>query len=469
MSFYTHTDKQSGDGLAITNWNDLSSAVAGNSGLTLALNPADKIGIGTTNPQNKLEVSTSGDQDGIVIRRSSVNNSGGLYFTYGTNSDMEAGIQADRDLGESNNGGLQLMAANGRPIQFYVKGSQSGTLLTQTEEAMRVASNGNIGIGTASPSQKLQVSGNVQATKFIGDGSGLTNLPVSSTWNQNGTAISYSSGNVGIGTTSPNLPLTIQGSGTNSELISFKNSSGANKYHWNLKSGGFNISETGVGDGRLFIQAGGNIGIGTETPSGKLHVEGGQLFVNNAETNAGKLRVGAAWAMPGLFAEGSKNLILGVFAGKRVYLGCDTNDAYVEGGTGNAYFKGDVKINGALYVSSVPYGDYKNAQWNDYTGQFYQDNSSRRSKRNIKALTDDFYAILQAEPKTYTRPGAAKRWELGYIAEEFEELGLKKLVYYDREGKPDGINYAKICMYLLEIVKDHEQKIETLLSGKKQD
>ncbi|MCB0375843.1 MAG: hypothetical protein KDD04_07985, partial [Sinomicrobium sp.] len=57
MSSYTHTDKQSGDGLALTNWNDLSSAVAGNSGLTLALNAADKIGIGVVNPAEKLEVS----------------------------------------------------------------------------------------------------------------------------------------------------------------------------------------------------------------------------------------------------------------------------------------------------------------------------------------------------------------------------------------------------------------------------
>jgi hypothetical protein len=38
-------------------------------------------------------------------------------------------------------------------------------------------SDGNVGLGTNSPSQKLEVTGNVKATAFLGDGAQLTNLP----------------------------------------------------------------------------------------------------------------------------------------------------------------------------------------------------------------------------------------------------------------------------------------------------
>ncbi|MBK7149233.1 MAG: hypothetical protein IPH78_10540 [Bacteroidetes bacterium] len=79
--------------------------------------------------------------------------------------------------------------------------------------------------------------------------------------------------NVGIGTTTPDRPLTVQGTGVNNELISLKNSAGTTKYHWNLASGGLNLAESGVADGRIYVKdATGNVGIGTTTPVELLEV-----------------------------------------------------------------------------------------------------------------------------------------------------------------------------------------------------
>lgn len=102
-----------------------------------------------------------------------------------------------------------------------------------------------------------------------------------------------------------------------------------------------------------------------------------------------------------------------------------------------------------------------NVQWNNDNGQFYYDNSSRRHKENITLLQDDFLKLLLAEPKTYTHPGALGRWEIGSIAEEFDELGLKKLVDYEKDGTtPAGINYEKICVYLTAIARRQEDRLK---------
>ncbi|HET9920047.1 MAG TPA: hypothetical protein VFQ30_09430, partial [Ktedonobacteraceae bacterium] len=92
----------------------------------------------------------------------------------------------------------------------------------------------------------------------------------------------------------PTRPLGIRAERTGEELISFENPAGQTKWHFNQNLGGnnpgFNIVETGVADGRLFLQAGGNVGIGTTAPSAKLNIDPqgpGGIVIGNPSTGQG--------------------------------------------------------------------------------------------------------------------------------------------------------------------------------------
>ncbi len=92
----------------------------------------------------------------------------------------------------------------------------------------------------------------------------------------------YLSGYLGIDSKTPRNPLAIRAKGISDELISFEDASGNTKWHINQnlsgKFPGLNFVETGVADGRLFIGAGGNVGIGTVEPKAKLHVLDGAIM-----------------------------------------------------------------------------------------------------------------------------------------------------------------------------------------------
>lgn len=88
--------------------------------------------------------------------------------------------------------------------------------------------------------------------------------------------------------------------------------------------------------------------------------------------------------------------------------------------------------------------------------------SSRRYKQDIVPFGGN-RAILQVQPKLFrlkTNPTGPR--EVGAIAEEVDALGLKYLVRYDADGRPDGLNYDKMALYLIPIIKQQQQQIEAL-------
>jgi hypothetical protein len=141
-------------------------------------------------------------------------------------------------------------------------------------------------------------------------------------------------------------------------------------------------------------------------------------------------------------------------------------------------FKPLFTVHGAIRVEDVPVWDGPNEHDLTWGAGFAdgvrfdpdrllisREGSSRRYKEDIGSFEEDFAKILAVEPKVYRMRdgyGPPGLENFGYIAEDLDEAGLKNLVIYDREGRPDGVRYKKVVLYVNEVVKAHHKMIEQL-------
>ncbi len=149
---------------------------SGAGGAAIYVKTDNNVGIGTATPFNKLDVANGG----IIGNNSggtgsSVDNSArGVKVGFGFQSAAGAGgdfLGMKSEILPS----LLNSAVNDGDLEFFTWANN----ITNSREVMRIKGNGNVGIGTATPSTKLQVAGTVTAAAFVGDGSGLTNVPAS--------------------------------------------------------------------------------------------------------------------------------------------------------------------------------------------------------------------------------------------------------------------------------------------------
>jgi len=332
------------------------SAISWNNGIIIDSN--GNVGIGTNNPSAKLHISGSGSQlvlDGGHALHDDTNDVDEIIHAAGPTSDYRVTIQdgygrvhhywnADQDHKYivSNEGAAWLFLGDTGGDGVGIKTAGKGTAGESISWNLGFYqdSNGNVGIGTTSPVQKLDVAGNVRlsgthliynsAHGVIDWGSAGTGNLYFRTLSTQGDPSAYTdrvtilnNGNVGIGTTSPSQKLHVNGNirvdgrhlylgsaqdiyGDNSSAIYYDSNhdtvtqmifrdkqntqygrvygSGNGTYfglldgdgNWSYLAAKDNYTQFRINDSaKMTIKSNGNVGIGTTNPQAKLDVEGG--------------------------------------------------------------------------------------------------------------------------------------------------------------------------------------------------
>jgi hypothetical protein len=208
------------------------------------------VGIGNTTPSEKLHVtgnalvSGTGSFTGALSTNSNLSVTGTAAVTGTSTFTGASTFNGSVRIAQSGTTPLSFGGWLGTKIslwdnlgsQIYGFGVQGGLLQVFTPgavddialgygpsasmtETMRVKGNGNVGIGTSSPAHKLSVSGDTltTGTTYLGDTNHSIRLVASSgvalsaSGATDGIILKQSTGNVGIGTTSPSQKLEVNG------------------------------------------------------------------------------------------------------------------------------------------------------------------------------------------------------------------------------------------------------------------
>jgi hypothetical protein len=258
----------------------------------LTIDSSGDVGIGTTSPIDLLTI--TGD---------------GKYIAHhdGTNYAFRLGADSSGD---------------GNFILYDSSGTVKVKLYGEANAANYINNGGNFGIGTASPTARLDVVGpaarptslaevdTASTARFRSDSSNADSLYIAEASsgaliqvNDGATnsstakplALQPFGGNVGINDTNPDRKVSIIGDSTSEGQYPLSLDATNTDYtlefrrngqsEWWIKQAGssFNIHENGVGD-HFRISAGGNIGIGNTSPSARLQIE--EYGIDTTETSS---------------------------------------------------------------------------------------------------------------------------------------------------------------------------------------
>ena len=305
---------------------------------------------------------------------------------------------------------------------------------------MRMNSSGNVGIGTASPAQSLEVKGSSAGVIRLSSTSFAYNIFTSESdgafyirdVNNTSNRLTISStGNVGIGTASPSNKLVVEGYGTANSIMTQPVATFVGGNGWNLGSDGTNalIGVTNSGTDMVFLKrvagvysdamritSGGNVGINC-TPNHQLEVQ---------------------------LPSGSNGQIIRMSRSAGAYgwgIGID-------GANSNFNFYN----NGGTSVANI----------NNSTGA-YTATSDERLKENIEDSTSAIDKLLDIKVRKYDWKDSEIKEDYGFVAQELFEV-LPQYVLEGNEENYWGVAKAELVPFLVKAIQELKAEIEALKS-----
>jgi hypothetical protein len=281
----------------------------------MRITSAGNVGIGTTAPKSKLDISGN-----ISITNTSISGYGEVIFYENSSLKADIFVNGSSQTNYAGANSMNIWQGSNAPMAFYTNG---------TNERMRITGAGNIGIGTTDPQSKVDIVGvlrygnNAASIGALSYGSaGIVTLEAVSTNTSIG-ILPSGTGKVGINTISPDTMLHVvgdikvtggyydssadigsagqflksTGTGTNWTTVNVIDGSGTANYvaKW---------SDSDTITDSIIFDNGTNVGIGTASPGSKLDIlssanpfitvrTASYAAVLGADTTNGYIRIGA--------------------------------------------------------------------------------------------------------------------------------------------------------------------------------
>jgi len=365
-----------------------------------------------------------------------------LSFTplYIYRSGSDAGLRAERASGAALD-----MFATASSAYFGTANSYPLILQTNGSERMRIDSSGNVGIGTSSPSSRLTITG---GTTEIRDGNYLMLRPVGNGWD-----------------------MRLQATGTQLDVL----------------SGG------APGSPIMSLVNGGNVGIGTSSPGSKLEVvaqdairitgfQPFQTWRDSNDSNKG-FRIQTAGGATlfsndstggGTYTERMRLNSSGfLLVGTTAPLGGNTSSEFKVTGAGswpltlNANDRGLLVRNSAASSGIYAYFEYNggtnNGQisWSGGTTS-YTTTSDARVKKNIVDAPDAGALIDAIKVRSWDFKVDDMHWRYGMVAQELLPVAPEAVTVPEDEEMMMGVDYAKLVPMLIKEVQSLRARVAQL-------